>query len=787
EITGSNCFPDVNEQWFAKYICKAQSENIISGYPDGEFKPAEEINFSEAAKILANTYQISEKQEDPEIWFRNYIKALQDKKAIPLSVEYLDELITRDEMTEIIWRLETNQNQKASRTFEELTGEGLVTVNSCSELEQRLAITNSQNNHYRGDGFIELEEADFAPATTSDSVSKEAAPGGGGGAAGDFSTTNIQEEGVDEADIIKNDGKYIYLIKGNSVRIIEAYPANQLSEIISFELGEENGFNPSEMYLDGDQLTVIGNSYQPYTYSDSQSETSIYRPSSKTKVFIVDVTDKQKPKVERTVEFEGNYRDSRKIDDTLYTIVNLYPFYHYDYLEPLGEEFEETLPKMFDSSEERAKAVAECGDIRILPKPNSNNYLISAAIPLNDKTQPVDTEVLIGNAEQTYASPNNLYVARTDWNWGYRNLDQTKSKIYKFALRENEIEYVAEGEVPGTILNQFSMDEHRGNFRVATTSNSSTEQTNGVYILDENLEELGSVDGLAPDERIYSVRFMGDRGYMVTFKTVDPLFVLDLSNSSDPKVLGELKIPGFSDYLHPYDENHLIGFGKDAEEIEGQDWAQFHGFKMGLFDVSDPENPQELYTESIGERGTSSELLYNHKALLFDKEKDLIAFPITVHEYQDLPICRDFTYSTCPEKCTKVCSPESCVYEDGVKICSTDCDGPNSCVEPANQYAEPTFVGAYVYGLDLEEGFNFKGRITHLSDEEQLDLLKDGWLKDYEKQIKRIIYIGENLYTVSFSNVKVNDLETLEAIEMIDLAEANYKLHYGIPEPLIAE
>jgi len=237
---------------------------------------------------------------------------------------------------------------------------------------------------------------------------------------------------------------------------------------------------------------------------------------------------------------------------------------------------------------------------------------------------------------------------------------------------------------------------------------------------------VGSVEDIAPGEQIYSVRFMGDRAYMVTFKLTDPLFVIDLKNPKEPRVLGALKIPGYSDYLHPYDENHIIGFGKDTVEVKGQ--AFYMGIKIAMFDVSDVSNPVLKFSEIIGDRGTESELLRNHKALLFSKEKGIMAFPVTVME-----------------------------VKSGNKF---DRNGiPN--------YGEFTFQGAYVYSVDLEKGFALKGRITHLNNE---DMLKSGmnWYSS-DRNINRIIYIGDNLYTLSNKILMANKLENMKQINRIEI------------------
>jgi uncharacterized secreted protein with C-terminal beta-propeller domain len=294
--------------------------------------------------------------------------------------------------------------------------------------------------------------------------------------------------------------------------------------------------------------------------------------------------------------------------------------------------------------------------------------------------------------------------------------------------------------VPGVIINQFSMDEHRGIFRIATTTGDmwrSDEYTskNNIYNLDGSMNLLGQLEGIAPGERIYSVRFMGDRGYVVTFKQVDPFFVIDLRNPAAPRVLGALKIPGYSEYLHPYDDNHIIGFGKDTIEVgqkgsNGDSMAFYTGLKMAVFDVTDVSNPVEMFKERIGGRGTESPVLYNHKALLFSKEKNLLALPVTVMEVKGLDLMTEIVGGF-----------------------------------PA--YGEFTFQGAYVYDFDLTGGFQLKGRITHLSDQDYQ--MAGSYWYDSEKNVDRIIYINDVLYTLSGKYIKANNMKDLTELDTLEL------------------
>jgi len=415
-------------------------------------------------------------------------------------------------------------------------------------------------------------------------------------------------------------------------------------------------------------------------------------------------------------------------------------------------------------------------DIHYFPNFVEPNYLLIASLDLNQRDKEIQVSSYLGSGQNIYASTSNLYVAVAQ----YQRIDQpnpptatptsplapmpqatpnstsssiapkassqlmpntlkTTTALYKFELNKGATTFKAKGEVPGTILNQFAMDENNGYFRIATTAGEiwRTDQftsKNNVYILDQSLQLKGKVEDIAPGEKIYSVRFMGDRGYLITFKNVDPLFVLDLKDPTAPTILGSLKIPGFSDYLQPYDENHIIGFGKDTVEISSNNGqgilpgapmgstAFYQGLKLAVFDVTDVNHPVEMFKTLIGDRGTDSEVLRNHKALLFDKEKGILSFPVTLMEVKN---------------------PVEANSGKGV---------------PA--YGQFTFQGAYVYQVDLLKGFTLRGKITHLTD---ADLLKSGqYYMNNSKAIERILFIKDTLYTISNGMIKANDLTSLQ-------------------------
>jgi len=298
--------------------------------------------------------------------------------------------------------------------------------------------------------------------------------------------------------------------------------------------------------------------------------------------------------------------------------------------------------------------------------------------------------------------------------------ETNKTIIHKISINEDKIEYIAKGSVPGRLLNQFSMDQSGDRFRVVTTTEYYTQyqgmvRANAVYILDEHLNIVGKLDQIAPDESVYSARFIGDRLYLVTFQQIDPFFVIDLS-SDTPKILGELKIPGFSNYLHPYDNEHIIGIGRDTKEIE-EGRVQQLGIKIALFNVEDVSNPKVIDKVIIGDSSTYSESLYDHKAFFFDKTKDILSIPITGD--------------------TKNLNEDS-----NSKMIAPDYNRWN---------------GFYVYDLDSLDGFDLKGKIAHLDNDSRY----------YGMSNARTFYIDNVLYTASEGYLKMNSINNLKEINSL--------------------
>lgn len=600
-------------------------------------------------------------------------------------------------------------------------------------------------------GFSSREETSV---DSSNSPQAEAA-GEGGSPGTDHSQTNIQVSGVDEADWAKTDGRFIYQISGNRVVITDISNPDKprLASVLTY--GSTERFQPEQLYVDSTRLIVIGHSTDygtdPDTVQPQNAEVTIVPdngsmpllppPQLKQSVrsYIYDLQSNGQPKLKRTLEQEGTYLSSRKIGDSLYIITNkLYRNYslyakskglHLDAITGQSTDFNE-LAASFQTSytdtavSDKPQSVS-LDDIHYFPDIIDYSLLLIGSIDLSQPEGQLQVSAYLGSSDRIFVSQRHLYVSQVVFK-AKGSAFEFITKFHKFRLDYGSVLYMGEGSVPGLVTDPFSMNEHEGYFRVALTNGDLTSDHAGessqIYILDEKLRIVGKLDGIAPGEKMYSVRFMGKRAYMVTFRKVDPLFAIDLSNPQQPKILGQLKIPGYSDYLHPYDENHLIGFGKETTEIKltgsNNTMALTTGMKVALFDVSDVSRPKEKFKEIIGATGTHSELLDDYKALLFSREKGLLSFPVTLYEIDDKG---------------------------------------NTDLFPYGQFA---YQGAYVYSLDLEEGFRLRERITHLSDQ---DMLKSGiYGYNQSKAVRRIMYAGDTLYTLSDALLKANSLSDLK-------------------------
>ncbi len=735
---------------------------------------------------------------------------------------------------------------------EELAGDSarLPVVGTYEKLQELL-----QSHQQDNPQMVDADDGSLAPGlpespAREDSFDENKA---GDGADRDYSETNLQVAGVDEADIVKTDGTYIYQVRDNAVTISRVYPPGEMEVVTHLKLADGD-FQPSELFLDGNHLVVMGSKWYGYyrdypepAWQDSKdidspepvpdhepdpmpdpapepepddtdrdiiiSPMPWYGGGSTTGVYVFDISDKEDIKLLRELHLEGSYLTSRKIDSRIYLLTEKYEYGIYR--DGTAEEEPDFKITYYDSvlGEEAIRNLG-LDQIEYFPGVHYPNFLTIAVLDLAEPEEPALVDTYLGAGGNVYMSRENLYIAVPTQPYGER------TSIYKFRVEENGLNFAGSGEVAGTVLNQFSMDEHDGYFRIATTYRNwgwwdrwELESYNNVYILNSSLRICGLIEGIAPGESIFSARFTGKRGYLVTFEMIDPFFVLDLSNPYKPAILGELKIPGFSNYLHPLDDNHVLGIGRDTEVIgEDTNWPSLNikGIKLAVFDVTDPLNPREKFVELIGDSGSYSDALHNHKAFLFNPATGLLAFPALISELQetgkpprprplpDKPIIFDgeeapevdaapatatdpvasagagasavTATGATPSTATTTATTERVRAEDPTEEDASYHDENDAVMDDSfsgdddidDYYYYPTysyFQGAYIYRVDPVDGFTLQGTITHLpADSQEEDQYYNYWW--YEGDfIQRILYIEDILYTTSRNQIRATRMD----------------------------
>ena len=555
----------------------------------------------------------------------------------------------------------------------------------------------------------------------------------------EYSTTNIQVENVDEADITKTDGNYIYSLSENEVIITDVKDPTQIKIIARISSKNSNTI-PEDLILYQDKLIII------YENVKSTSSYYYYNNKNNTIVSVYDISDKENIKEIKNYELEQPYYTSRCIDGKLYVISS----------GMLKKENDEIVTYYKEDEQQIDPGYSNIKKIKNL---NTKSQTILSMLDLNNTKSSVKVNSYLMNVENAYISENNIYLLDERYqgykepkissifgfkgilgafDYDYDGEEGYYTDIYKFNLLEDgSIKYNKKAKEKGRTINQFSIDEYEGNLRTALYN----EEGSRIVIFDNNMKKIGETEKLAEGENMYSSRFMGNKAYLVTYKTVDPLFVIDLSNPKNPKTLGELKIPGYSTYLHPYDENHIIGIGMQTEEKIRRDAkgkvlstsAVITGMKMALFDVTDVENPIQISDTIIGDRRTTSAILTNHKALLFSKEKQLLAIPVNNYSENFEIENNSNTYSSIISSYT-------------------------------NYNKEYISEGYFVYNINLTDGFKLKGTITH-------EKTKSKYSYYNVSRLLRGLYIDDNLYTVSEDYIKVNQLEDLKEINSLKVKE----------------
>lgn len=615
---------------------------------------------------------------------------------------------------------DTRTKFKKDRTFDVKVVEQVQEITSEADLKTYFSVVVARESTRFAESFSSDDMA--SEESKSESESSMALNDSSSGASADrHSGTNNQVDGIEEGDIIVTDGTNIYSIVDNLLVITDARNPAKMSVVKRLKLGEE--VYPHQLMLHGKTLIVM---YSDYV--ENKKANGYYDGKTVTKSAFYDVTDAKNPKLIRELGQDGGLMGIRQSGNILYTVTSQTPNYWL-----LREDSEvELRPFTHDSKATVTSEPLPIEHIRLLPGSNEPSYLIISALDLKDVAQgKMTTESYLGSGGQMYMSTNAIYVTAPNYSAmpfvrtmvdSVMPVYSVDTQLYKIAVKGTTIDMTANTTVKGNILNQFSMDEYNGYFRIATTEGDAwgadSDSKNNLFIFDKDLKQVGELTNLARGERIYSARFMGDKAYVVTFKQVDPLFVIDVANPRAPKVLGELKIPGFSNYLHPIDERHLLGIGYDTklkmEPGVKEPLVLTQGMKLSLFDVTDLANPVEKDTVIIGGRGTYSDVQHDHKALFRDTSKSYYGFPVTI-------------------------------YED------------------AGEYdVKYKGTGALVYKVTVDGGIELAGDFVEPATADQQ-------YEEWGEMVQRLLYIDEAFYTVSRSEIKSYNRNTFAPISSVKL------------------
>ncbi|MBN1962523.1 MAG: beta-propeller domain-containing protein [Deltaproteobacteria bacterium] len=742
----------------------------------------------------------------------------------------------------------------------------LRTVQNCAELEatikQQLIAKMREQVEQNLERAIEYGEfpcwrndieyaADAATPTVGQSTTGGTSKESG---AQEYSTTNNQVAGVDEADFIENDNKYIYMVSGNEFIIFAAWPVDTTRIIGRYTIEG----TPQRLFVAANRAliysTVASEAVCGSSSENGVSATSIasdiYYPyqTGKLKITVLDITDLTAPKLEREINFNGEFVAGRRIDNTIHTVIRFaglnnisYSTWPEDAFDNCSNNYSESqlramFSKLIDKNINAINALdfsdiwptatdidhdgdetltsksslySDCNSFYAPTTTNSDGFLSVVSLNIADDSN-IKATTIAGKSDTVYASLNNLYVAATSYERIYSNSTASydyfynvaeRTVIHQFALSDTgeAPRYVASGQIAGRLVNQFALDEYDNHLRVASTEGHlpNPNTSNNVFVLKETqtedkvcaandsdckveftcdtqyccakksdcsetfsdddancvvrdglgtcelyykadasrkvtrLKVVGSVKGLAPSEDIRAVRFDGKRGYMVTFKKTDPLFTFDLTDPTNPQTTGELKIPGFSTYIHFLDDNHLLTIGFDASEQGSFAW--FTGIQLQIFDVSDLASPLLMHKVTIGTRGTTSDATDDHLAFNYFASRGLLAVPMGICEGGD---------------------------DDG------------------GYGSELTFNGLLLYQVSIENGLTEIGRIDHHQGDENESCYN--WWSSPNSQVKRSVFMENYVYSVSSELLKVNDVNALSPdlvnIELPQLEASNTEL-----------
>lgn len=637
----------------------------------------------------------------------------------------------------------------------------------------------------------------------------------------DISKTNTQVLGVDESDMVKTDGKYHYYYNETKKAVYIVDAKNDLKVIKKINLPD--GFYNPQLYIDVNRLVILASGYSNTDYS---KRGYYFNRNTKTYSIVFDTSDINNPKLIKLHSSDGSFSKSRKIGDYVYVLSTnhiSYPYWNIKSEDEIVIEADKMLPRKIDISKTidtakqnfvlkgkkfpyniKAGKISDCNSIsyslpdeETLKKIDFNpGYNIISAININNVSQEVETHVVAGSNNEIYMSLDNLYLTEGIWQpepfscpadaicampffWG----GTQNTMIHKMNIDGKNVKYQDSALVPWAPLNQYSMDEHKWDFRIIT-SQWRPERSTWLYVLDKDLEKVSSLTNLAPGEDFKSSRFMWDKLYLVTFEQIDPLFAIDLADRKAPKVLGELKIPGFSTYLHPYDETHIIGLGYDTKQNE-RGGTTTAGLKIDLYKMHFDKKcgdsnltaqqkkkcesgdykgiiVEQKYTETLGGKGSYSEALNNPRMFMWNKDRKTLLLPADVYEKDDnwktldyygglytISIDKDsgikvkdktthIDLNGLEEKRKKECARYSTPEEEEV-TCRELLDGTMDCSAGAKKRSY-NYIPNYCY-----------------KDTSIWQYIGDKSWEFADMRIKRALYVWDNVYGLSDSKITSHD------------------------------
>lgn len=667
-----------------------------------------------------------------------------------------------------------------------LTSARLELADSCDALLDHLIAEGIERvgpYGFNGDGYwgggIVMEMEAMSDDAMEESAADTSAPAttvqnsGGEDGSDSFSGTNNQEANVEEADRVKTDGNRLIIMRGNSIEVFDV-TGDEPELTRSIKLDDDSW--GAEMFLVGDSVLLLSNAWSSQAFL-ADSASSSFRPNgvSTSKLTEVDLTTGD---IGATVEIEGSYLSAREVDGSI-RIVTTSGLGNFDFLFPSNQgaedaaeranreiieqsTIEQWIPTFRQSSDGEVVSEGQafdCTDMYIPTEFSGFGALTILTVDIDDGLSINDSLGVLSDGQTVYASTDRLTVASNrypEWDWDTGELvesdeDYTTS-MHTFDISEvGSTDYVASGSVVGSLLSQYSLSEHEGFLRVATTDGSAwdrDEQSQSmVTVLEEQGDELvqvGFVDGLGKGEQIFAVRFMGDVGYVVTFRQIDPLYTVDLSDPTNPTVLGELKIPGFSTYLHPVGEGLLLGIGQDAS-----DEGFTTGAQASLFDVGDLTDPQRVDQVDFGENSYSS-VEWDPKSFLFWGERKLAVIPVSSWNYNE----------------------ETGEERNSATAVLVQVNNDNTLTEiarlghPVNSECESYYLEEE---LEVEQDAGEDAEASFAEDAPATDSIApesppfDDYCWSYQPEIQRSIVIGDAIFTISDVGVQKNDLDDLSS------------------------